>query len=98
MTLDESRGTVLIADDEPGIRALAAAILRRDGIRTVEVANGREALESILREVPDAVLCDIRMPELDGMAVLRKVLDQQARDGAQMVQMLNQSSRVDFYG
>ena len=73
MTLDESRGTVLIADDEPGIRALAAAILRRDGIRTVEVANGREALESILREVPDAVLCDIRMPELDGMAVLRKV-------------------------
>ena len=73
MTLDESQGTVLIADDEPGIRALAAAILRRDGIRTVEVANGREAIESILREVPDAVLCDIRMPELDGMAVLRKV-------------------------
>ena len=71
--MDESPGTVLVVDDEPGIRDLTAAILRREGIRTVEAKNGREALESILKEAPDAVLLDIRMPELDGMSVLRKV-------------------------
>ena len=78
VSLDTS-GSVLVVDDE---RALATAIARELGARMqVElVHSGGEALEALGRESYDAVLCDLRMPDLSGAEVFRRT---QARDRAQ---------------
>ncbi|THV28503.1 response regulator [Glycomyces paridis] len=67
---------VLLADDEPVVRASYRAILDTDpGIEVlgVEAATGRQAVALTLAERPDVVLMDIRMPELDGLAALEQI-------------------------
>jgi YesN/AraC family two-component response regulator len=61
-----------VADDEPGILALHARLVQTQlpGCRVLTAENGRLALDLIRRELPDLVLLDLMMPELDGFAVL----------------------------
>lgn len=61
---------VLVVDDDPAFRAATSAVLRADGARVVEAGDGRAALAAIDAERPDLVLLDLRLPELDGGAVL----------------------------
>lgn len=67
---------LLIADDEPRQRRGLARLIRdlRPGLTVLEAANGRDALELALRENPDAVLSDIRMPMADGFELSEKLL------------------------
>jgi len=60
------RRTVLVVDDEADLRAMVADMLRPDGHGVIVAASGREALEVLAREPVDLVLCDLRMPDLDG--------------------------------
>jgi PAS domain S-box-containing protein len=64
---------VLIADDDPMARKLVKEILRVDGLTTMEAGNGREALEMLEKEVPDLIVCDLLMPEMDGFSVVEAV-------------------------
>ena len=64
---------VLIADDEPTTRARLAAFLSGSGANTVQVSNGRLALERIALEPPDLLLLDLLMPEVDGFEVIRRL-------------------------
>ena len=65
--------TVLVVDDEPTIRTLVNAILDDSGIRTVEAADGPEALDMARRYQPDLVLLDVVMPRMDGFAVCQRM-------------------------
>ena len=60
--------TVLIVDDEPQVRKMAAAFLKRKGIRVVEASTGKEAIEILAASGEEirAVLLDMAMPELSG--------------------------------
>lgn len=61
---------VLVVDDEPAIRTLVAASLRRDGYFVAEAANGQLALEvAKAAGRVDVVVTDIRMPEMNGFAM-----------------------------
>jgi two-component system nitrogen regulation response regulator NtrX len=64
---------LLIVDDERGIRATLAGILGDEGYRPVTAATGSEALARIGEEVPDLVILDIWLPELDGVEVLAEI-------------------------
>jgi DNA-binding NtrC family response regulator len=64
---------ILVADDEPNLRRVLAAILTRDGYTVVQAGDGEEALALAERGV-DVVVTDLRMPKLDGMAVLRRMV------------------------
>jgi DNA-binding NarL/FixJ family response regulator len=66
---------VLIADDHELVRRGLAMLLETEaGIQVVgEAGNGREAVEAVVRERPDVLLVDLKMPELDGLGVLRAV-------------------------
>jgi DNA-binding response OmpR family regulator/anti-sigma regulatory factor (Ser/Thr protein kinase) len=61
---------ILIIEDEPAIRKQLAQILRFEGFETIEAANGKLGVAAAMSTVPDLVVCDIMMPELDGFGVL----------------------------
>jgi CheY-like chemotaxis protein len=62
---------VLVADDDPNIRRLIVAALRREGYGFVEAANGKEALEVMRTQQPSVVVLDLMMPLVSGWDVLR---------------------------
>ena len=64
------RGTVLVVDDESTIRDSLRMILEYEGYRVEEAASGAQALARVADRAPDAVILDVKMPEMDGLAVL----------------------------
>src|SRR5580704_5352935 len=62
--------SILITDDESNIRLTVRRALESDGYMVREASNGKEALESIERQIPDLVVLDLNMPGIDGMEVL----------------------------
>ena len=67
--------TILVVDDEPDIRQLVQLNLELDGHRVLTAGNGNEALAMLADELPDVMLLDLNMPELDGWAVLQRIKD-----------------------
>jgi two-component system response regulator AtoC len=63
---------VLIVDDEPGLRQSLGLLLTDAGYDVAAESDGRRALEKALQEPFDLVLCDVRMPALDGLGFLRE--------------------------
>ena len=64
---------ILIADDEPALRALLRTNLSLEGFDTLTASNGEEALRVIRDESPDVVLLDVMMPVMDGWTVLEEL-------------------------
>ena len=64
--------SVLVVDDDPSIRKMIIAALRRDGYVFGEAANGKEALDLMRKEHPDVVVLDLMMPVVSGWDVLRE--------------------------
>jgi PAS domain S-box-containing protein len=67
------KGVILVIDDEPGITGALAYLLRRDGHTVDTAANGRLALAKLQGRAYDLILCDLRMPELDGRGFYREL-------------------------
>lgn len=61
---------ILIVDDEEGMRHMLSIILKKEGYETTSVSNGNEALKAIENDEFDFILCDIRMPDMDGLTLL----------------------------
>src|SRR5437867_3938437 len=61
---------ILVIEDEPEMRRNITALLRYCDYQTVAAENGRQGVEVARREMPDLILCDVMMPELDGHGVL----------------------------
>jgi DNA-binding NarL/FixJ family response regulator len=68
---------VVLVDDDPLVRAGLRMILggTPDIDVVAEAADGQDAVDVVLREAPDVVLMDIRMPRMDGLAATRRLLD-----------------------
>lgn len=65
---------VLIIDDEAAIREIVAVVLETFAGWSVEgCASGKEGLEAVKANAPDAILLDVTMPDMDGIAVLRQL-------------------------
>lgn len=63
--------TILVIEDDPCIRESIQDVLDLEGYQTLAAANGLIGVELALQHLPDLVLCDISMPEMDGYEVLR---------------------------
>ncbi|HYL21932.1 MAG TPA: sigma-54 dependent transcriptional regulator, partial [Gemmatimonadales bacterium] len=77
---------VLVIDDEPGLRQSLGLLLADAGYQVTAEGNGAKGLERALAEPFDLVLCDVRMPEMDGIAFLRAY---KARGGSALVIMMS---------
>ena len=71
---DKNAPIVLIADDDPAIRLVMRHTMEQEGYRTVEVANGLEAVQMAVRHAPDLILMDAVMPEMDGFRATAELL------------------------
>lgn len=72
-TAKKTSRRVLVVDDEEQVRAIICEALQGAGYRVEQAIDGADALERIQKNPPDLITLDIRMPRLDGMAVLRAV-------------------------
>lgn len=64
---------ILVVDDEPQIIKLIAMNLEPEGFQVIGAHDGYEALTKITRELPDLVILDIMMPDMDGFETLKKI-------------------------
>ena len=64
---------ILVIDDEPHVRALLEMRLRHQGYDVLFADNGWKGLELYHQEHPDVIVLDLRMPELDGVTVLKAI-------------------------
>ncbi len=64
---------VLIVDDDARNRKLARDVLGAAGLDTLEAASGQEAIELACARLPDVILMDLRLPDLDGGEALRRL-------------------------
>ena len=65
--------TVLVVDDEPDIVLTVRLALELEGYRVLTAGSGEDALERLERERPDIILLDLRLPGIDGFAVLERL-------------------------
>lgn len=64
---------ILVVDDDAGQRSLLQTFLEGQGYRVRTAVNGRDALEQLATETPRLMISDVRMPEMDGLALLERV-------------------------
>jgi CheY-like chemotaxis protein len=64
---------ILVIDDEQGIRDLLDTLLRRKGYDVVVAESGQKGLDLFRQEHPDIIVLDLKMPEMDGLTVLRQI-------------------------
>lgn len=97
---------VLVVDDERDVVELVKFLLERDGHSVLEAYNGKEALEKAQNELPDLIVLDIMMPEMDGYTVnahlnereeTRKIPVIILTAKGQMRDVFEMSSNVAFY-
>src|SRR5688572_295005 len=69
--------SILIVDDEPGVRSALAGVLRDEGYEVDAVETGEACLERLAREPYDVVVLDIWMPGMDGLATLARMRERQ---------------------
>ena len=69
--MTNDKATILVVDDEPGIRESLRMILEFEGFEVVEARHGAEAVARVTERRPDAMLLDVKLPEIDGLGVLQ---------------------------
>ena len=73
VAFNRPRGRVLVVDDDPNINLMIATTLEDHGYAISSASDGREALLHVKREVPDVVLLDVRLPDLSGYQLCRRL-------------------------
>ena len=63
--------TLLLIEDDTVLRETTAEILELEGYKVVVAANGKRGIEQAIIMLPDIIICDIMMPELDGYDVFK---------------------------
>jgi len=72
--MNASEPIILVVDDEPRNLKLVGAFLEKNGLNPAFAENGKQALAFLDQTTPDLILLDIRMPEMDGIEVCRRIL------------------------
>jgi two-component system response regulator MprA len=84
---------ILVVDDDPSIREILSIQLTRLGYEVVAAADGLEAVESFKGTPPDAILMDLMMPRLDGLAACQQIRALEKKAGAKRTPVLFLTAR-----
>lgn len=92
--------SVLAIDDDDAVRESIVACLEDNGYRVFEARNGKEGIDAFRLHKPDVILCDLRMPDIDGLEVLEIVTRESPRtpiiviSGAGLIQDVVEALRL----
>jgi two-component system cell cycle response regulator DivK len=86
---------VLIVDDNEKNVKLARDVLRFGGFRTVEAGTGGEGVSLAVEQLPDVILMDIRLPDMDGTAALRELKNDTRTAGIPVVALTSFAMKGD---
>jgi excisionase family DNA binding protein len=92
---EPATGTVLVVDDDAGLREFIRVNLETEGYVVREAASAGEGLAALDEEPPDLILLDVLMPHMDGWEMLRRV---QERHGVDAIQVIMYSGTVEAAG
>lgn len=90
-----SAPTVLVVDDDPGLREFIRANLEAEGYSVREAGSASEGLAALDEGAPDLILLDVMMPRMDGWEMLRRV---QERHGVDAIQVIMYSGKLEEAG
>ena len=90
------KACILVIEDETRIRRNIATILRMEGYETLEAENGRLGVELARKHLPDLIICDILMPELNGLATLEELRNEPATARIPFIFLTSRSDREDI--
>ncbi|BDI14337.1 hypothetical protein ANSO36C_01390 [Nostoc cf. commune SO-36] len=88
--------TILIIEDEPQVRENIQEILQLSDFETLIAVNGKIGLEIAQSKLPDLIICDIMMPELDGYSVLSALRQNEATINIPLIFVTAKAERSDF--
>jgi len=71
--LDNDTKQLLLVDDDPNLILLVQDYLEFQGYQVLTADNGQQALDILQQQVPDLIICDIMMPDIDGYEVVEKI-------------------------
>ncbi|NEP05147.1 MAG: response regulator, partial [Okeania sp. SIO4D6] len=77
-TTDQRR--LMLVDDDPNLILLVKDYLEFRGYQVTTAENGREALEKLENEIPELIICDVMMPEMDGYTLVQHIRENPATE------------------
>lgn len=87
---------IVLADDDPTIRALLKATLQNYGMHCEVASDGKQALEMILERPPDAAILDVNMPFADGFEVLQAIRNEAAAASVRVILLTARQQETDI--
>ena len=87
---------ILVIEDEPEMRRNLATILKLEKFNVVQAENGRAGVETARKELPDLILCDVMMPEMDGHAVLQALRENPKTVTTPFIFLTAKGEKADF--
>lgn len=87
---------ILIVEDEESLLKLESILLTSKGYEVRGVTNGQAALDAIAEELPDLVLLDIMLPEIDGFEVCRRIKSNNETKHLPVIMLTAKKSREDM--
>ena len=73
------RTTIVLVEDDPQSRASLASLLESEGAHVIAVADAETGVEEAIRLLPDAVVCDLDLPAMDGFYLIQRLRDHEIR-------------------
>lgn len=96
MALQPESSSILVIEDDPGIRENLSDVLSLEGFQVSSAENGIDGCALALSITPDLIICDVMMPELDGIGVLRKLRSIESTSAIPFIFLSAKSERVDM--
>ncbi len=87
---------VMAVDDDPDIRFVTRKILEREGYNVVEATTGGECLDKIKERKPDVILMDVKLPDIDGWEVCKKIKENKKTSSIPVVMFTAMSRKEDM--
>lgn len=84
---------ILVVDDDPSIREILSIQLTRLGYQVTTASDGLEAVEAFKADAPDAILMDLMMPRLDGLASCQRIRAAEKKAGVKRTPVLFLTAR-----
>ena len=89
--------TILVIEDEPGTRETIQSILKKAEYDVILASNGQEGLQKLLEKMPDLIITDFVMPEMDGFTFFKKLRSNEVTEHIPIIMLTERDKTQDSF-